>query len=106
MTIKVCEETIMALMEASKGFETRIKQLEVGIEAAEQHIAGKSAAVRVFKRILRDTKNEERIKVISKCLEDAEWDLEQYEQQLNSFTSEVAHTKILKEDFNKIIKTL
>ena len=55
MTIKVCEETIMALMEASKGFETRIKQLEVGIEAAEQHIAGKSAAVRVFKRILRDT---------------------------------------------------
>ena len=106
MTIKVCEETIMALMEASKGFDTRIKQLEVGIEAAEQHVAGKSAAVRVFKRILRDTKNEERIKIISKCLDDAEWDLDQYKQQLDSFQAEVAHTKILKEDFNKIIKSL
>lgn len=104
--LNVNETTVLTLMGMAKDFNARIPQMENGIVYAKQHIEGKSAAVRVFKRILRDTKNEERIKIVTKCLEDAEWELAKYKEELSRFKSETESLKVLKKDFDTIINSL
>ena len=104
--INVNETTVLTLMGMAKDFNARIPQMENGIVYAKQHIEGKEAAVRVFKRILRDTKSEERIKVVTKCLEDAEWELAKYKEEHARFESELEDMKVLKKDFDLIINAL
>ena len=104
--LNVNETTVLTLMRMAKDFNARIPQMENGIVYAKQHVECKSAAVRVFKRILRDTKNEERIKVVTKCLSDAEWELAKYQEELTRFESELEEIKILKKDFDLIINAL
>lgn len=104
--LNVNETTITTLMGMAKDFNARIPQMENGIVYAKQHIEGKEAAVRVFKRILRDTKNEERIKIVTKYLEDAEWELAKYKEEHSRFESELENMKILKKDFDLIINSI
>lgn len=104
--LNVTETTVLTLMGMAKDFNARIPQMENGIVYAKQHIEGKEAAVRVFKRILRDTKNEERIKVVTKCLSDAEWELAKYKEEHARFESELENMKVLKKDFDLIINAL
>lgn len=106
MTNKVCDNTITTLINMVRDCDYRIPQMETGITAAKQHIAGKEAAVRVFKRILRDTKNEERIGIITKCLEDAEWELGKYKQELERYESETEELRQFRTDLDLIIKNL
>lgn len=104
--LNVTETTVLTLIGMAKDFNARIPQMENGIVYAKQHIEGKEAAVRVFKRIIRDTKNEERIKVVTKCLSDAEWELAKYQEELARYESELENIKVLKKDFDLILNAL
>lgn len=104
--MKFNELTIQTLIESTANFELHAKQMNTGIEAAKQHIEGRKAAVRVFKRILRDTKNPERIKIVTKCLQDAQWELDKYQSELIRFEDEQQKCELLHEDFKKLVKSL